>query len=321
MKVFVAGATGAIGRRLVPLLISNGHTVIGTTRTTAKVDALHAAGATAVVLDVLDRAAVNEALKSAMPEVVVHQSTALSGFTDFRKFDEGFALTNRLRTEGTDNLIAVMKELKIRRLVAQSYAGLPHARTGGPVKTEEEPLDQNPPNAARRTLAAIFHLENAVLHTEGIEGTVLRYGGYYGPGTSLSEGGFQVEGIRRRLFPLVGKGTGVTSFIHIDDAAAATVAAIEKGKPGLYNIVDDDPAPVSEWLPALAAAIGAKPPRRVPPWVARLFVGEFGVILMTEARGASNGKAKRELDWRPVYSSWRDGFRRGLGSIAPTKVA
>lgn len=293
----------------------------GITRTTGKVDALRAAGATPVVLDVLDRAAVKEALTSAMPEVVVHQSTALAGFTDFRKFDEGFALTNRLRTEGTDNLIAAMKELKIRRLVAQSYAGWPHARTGGPAKTEDEPLEQNPPNAVRRTLEAILYLEKVVLHTEGIDGTVLRYGSFYGPGTSLSEGGFQLERIHRRLFPLVGKGTGVTSFIHIDDAAAATVAAIEKGKPGLYNVVDDDPAPVSEWLPALAAAIGAKPPRRVPTWVARFFVGEHGVIMMTEVRRASNAKAKRDLGWQPAYPSWRDGFRRGLGSVIPTKVA
>lgn len=321
MKVFVAGATGAIGRRLVPLLISNGHTVIGTTRTAGKVDALRAAGATAVLLDILDRAAVKRALTSAMPEVVVHQSTAIAAFKDFRKFDEEFALTNRLRTAGTDNLIAAMKELEIRRLLAQSYAGWPHARTGGLVKTEDEPLDENPPTGIRQTIQAILYLEKAVLHTEGIDGTVLRYGAFYGPGTSLGEGGIQVEGIRRRLFPIVGKGTGVTSFIHIDDAAAATVVAIDKGKRGLYNIVDDDPAPGSEWLPTLASAIGAKPPRRVPPWIARLFVGEHGVIVMTEVRGASNAKAKRELGWRPMYPSWREGFRRGLGNIPPTKVA
>jgi nucleoside-diphosphate-sugar epimerase len=321
MRIFVAGATGAIGRRLVPLLVSNGHTVIGTTRTPSKTDALRAAGANPVVLDALDRDAVREAVIRAEPDVVVHQLTALAGFTDFRKFDEGFAVTNRLRTEGIDNLIAAMKELEVRRLVAQSFAGLPHARIGGPVKTEDDPLDEDPPAGLRRTLEAIQYLENAVLRTDGVEGTVLRYGGFYGPGTSLGEGGFQLEGVRRRRFPIVGGGTGVSSFIHIDDAATATLAAIERGKPGLYNIVDDDPAPVAEWLPALAAAIGAKPPRRVPAWVARLFVGEHGVVLMTEGRGASNAKAKRELGWQPAYPSWRDGFRRGLGSVAATKAA
>lgn len=321
MKIFLAGATGAIGRRLVPLLVTNGHEVVGTTRTAGKADALRAAGASPVVLDALDRDAVREALIRVEPEVVVHQLTALAAFTDFRKFDEGFAATNRLRTEGTDNLLAGMRELRVRRLVAQSYAGLPHARTGGPVKTEDDPLDEHPPEALRRSLEAIQHLERAVLHTDGVEGTVLRYGGLYGPGTSLGEGGFQLEGVRRRRFPTVGGGTGVWSFIHIDDAATATAAAIERGKPGLYNIVDDDPAPVAEWLPALAAAIGAKPPRRLPAWAARLFVGEHGVVMMTEVRGASNAKAKRELGWQPAYASWRDGFRRGLGEPAPARAA
>ncbi len=320
MRVFVAGATGAIGRRLVPLLVANGHIVIGTTRTAGKADALRAAGASPVVLDALDQDAVREALIRAEPDVVVHQLTALEGFTDFRKFDEGFAATNRLRTEGTDNLLAGMRELKVRRLVAQSFAGWPHARIDGPVKTEDDPLDQNPPAALRRTLEAIRYLEKAVLHTDGVEGTVLRYGGFYGPGTSLGEGGFQLEAVRRRRFPIVGRGTGVWSFIHIDDAATATLAAIERGKPGIYNIVDDDPAPVAEWLPALAAAIGAKPPRRVPTWVGRLFVGEHGVVMMTDVRGASNAKANRDLGWQPRYRSWRDGFRWGLGRVAPTKA-
>jgi len=321
MRIFVAGATGAIGRRLVPLLVANGHSVIGTTRTPGKADALRAAGASPVVLDALDRDAVGEALNRAEPEVVVHQATALAGFTDLRRFDEGFAATNRLRTEGTDNLVAGMRELQVRRLVAQSYAGWPHARTGGPVKTEDDPLDDDPPEAVRRTLEAILYLERAVLQTDGVEGTALRYGGFYGSGTSLGEGGFQLEGVRRRRFPIVGGGTGVTSFIHIDDAATATLAAIESGKPGLFNIVDDDPAPVAEWLPILAAAIGAKPPRRLPAWVARLFVGEHGVVMMRDVRGASNAKAKRDLGWQPAYPSWRDGFRRGLGTVAPTKAA
>jgi nucleoside-diphosphate-sugar epimerase len=321
MRMFVAGATGAIGQRLVPLLVANGHTVIGTTRTPGKADTLRAAGASPVVLDALDRDAVREALIRAEPEVVVHQATALAGFTDFRKFEEGFAATNRLRTEGTDNLVAGMRELEVRRLVAQSYAGWPHARIGGPVKTEDDPLDEDPPAALRGALEAIQYLERAVLHTDGIEGTVLRYGGFYGPGTSLYEGGVQLEGVRRRRFPIVGRGTGVTSFIHIGDAATATVVAIESAKPGLYNIVDDDPAPVSEWLPALAAEIGAKPPRRVPVWVARLLVGEHGVLMMTDVRGASNAKAKQVLGWQPAYPSWREGFRSGLGRVAPTKAA
>jgi 2-alkyl-3-oxoalkanoate reductase len=314
MRIFVAGATGAIGQRLVPMLVANGHAVIGTTRTSAKADALRVAGASPIVLEALDPGAVTEALIRAEPDVVVHQLTALAGFTDFRKFDEGFAMTNRLRTEGTDNLLAGMREVGVRRLVAQSYAGWPHARVGGPVKTEEDPLDPDPPAALRRTLAAIQHLEAAVLHTDGVHGTVLRYGGFYGPGTSMDEGGIHLEVVRRRRFPIVGRGTGVTSFIHIDDAATATVAAIERGVVGLFNIVDDDPAPVAEWLPALAEAIGAKPPRHVPVWIARLFAGEHGVVMMTEVRGASNAKAKRVLGWRPAFPSWRDGFRAGLGT-------
>jgi 2-alkyl-3-oxoalkanoate reductase len=321
MRIFVAGATGVIGRRLVPLLVANGHTVIGTARTAGKADALRAAGARPMVLDALDRDAVREALIQSEPDVVVHQLTALAGFTDFRKFDEGFAPTNRLRTEGTDNLIAGMREVGVRRLAAQSFAGWPHARVGGPVKTEDDPLDPDPPAALRRTLEAIQYLERAVLHTEGIQGTVLRYGGFYGPGTSLGEEGFQLGVVRRRRFPIVGGGTGVTSFIHIDDAATATLAAIERGVTGVYNIVDDDPAQVAEWLPALAAAIGAEPPRHVPVWVARLFAGEHGVVMMTEVRGASNAKAKRDLGWKPQYSSWREGFRRGLGSVVSAEAA
>ncbi|HEX2275341.1 MAG TPA: NAD(P)-dependent oxidoreductase, partial [Acidimicrobiales bacterium] len=230
MRIFVAGATGVIGRRLVPLLVANGHTVIGTTREAHKVDALRAAGASAVVLDALDRRAVREAVVRARPNVVVHQLTALAAFTDFRKFDEGFVLTNRLRTEGTDNLIAAMKEAGVRRLVAQSYAGgLSFARVGGPVKTEDDPLDPDPPAALRRTIEAIGYLENAVLHTDGVDGTVLRYGLLYGPGTSLGEGGFQLEAVRRRRFPIVGAGSGLSSFIHVDDAASATLAAVETG--------------------------------------------------------------------------------------------
>jgi 2-alkyl-3-oxoalkanoate reductase len=254
---------------------------------------------------------------AARPEVVVHELTALAQMTDFRRLDEGFALTNRLRTEGTDHLLAAARAAGARRFVAQSFAGWPFARVGGPVKTEDDPLDPDPPAQLRRTLDAIRHLEAAVLGAEGIEGVVLRYGGFYGPGTSAGEGGFMLEDLRRRRFPLVGAGTGVWSFVHIDDAATATVAAVERGAPGIYQIVDDDPAPVSEWLPALAAAIGARPPLRVPAWVARLAGGAHGVVLMTEARGASNAKARRELGWRPAWPSWRQGFRDGLGDAYP----
>jgi nucleoside-diphosphate-sugar epimerase len=275
-----------------------------------------------VVLDALDRDAVIDAVGRARPEVVVHQLTALAGFTDFRKLEEGFTATNRLRTEGTDHLLEGIRRLPVRRIVAQSYAGPGfYTRTDGPIKTEDDPFDPDPPAALRRTVQAILHLERAVLKTEGVQGTVLRYGGFYGPGTSLGEGGSQLEAVRRRQVPIVAAGTGVWSFIHIDDAAAATLAAIESGRTGVYNIVDDDPAPVAEWLPVLAAAIGAKPPRRVPAWLARLFAGEHGVVMMTESRGASNAKAKRDLGWRPAYPSWRTGFRVGLGSAGAARAA
>ncbi len=322
MKIFVAGATGAIGSRLVPTLVEHGHSVVGTTTTPAKADALRAAGATPVILDVLDRDAVVNALAQGQPDAVVHQATALWGFTDFRKFDEGFALTNRLRTEGTDNLLEGMRKASVRRIVAQSYAGPgAFARTGAMVKTEDDPFDPDPPAAMRRTVEAMTYLERAVLEAEGVEATVLRYGAFYGPGTGLGEGGPQLEGVRRRRFPVVGGGAGVSSYIHIDDAAAATVLAIESGATGLNNIVDDEPAAVAEWLPALAEAIGAKPPRHVPAWLGRLFAGELGVVMMTESRGASNAKAKRELGWRPMYPTWRIGFRTGLGRATGTKAA
>jgi nucleoside-diphosphate-sugar epimerase len=317
MRIFVAGATGALGRRLVPLLVERGHQVTAMTRTPAKAAGLRAAGAEPVVTDALDREAVLRAVTAARPEVVVHELTALAAMTSFRKFDREFALTNRLRTEGTDHLLEAARAAGARRLVAQSFTGWPFARVGGPVKTEDDPLDPDPPAQLRRTLDAIRHLEAAVLGAEGIDGVVLRYGGFYGPGTSAGEGGYMLEELRRRRFPIVGAGTGVWSFIHIDDAAAATAATVERGAPGIYQIVDDDPAPVAEWLPALAAAIGAPPPRRVPAWLARPLAGEHAVVLMTEVRGASNAKARRELGWTPVHRSWRQGFRDGLGETAP----
>jgi nucleoside-diphosphate-sugar epimerase len=309
MRVFVAGATGAVGKRLIPLLVASGHTVVGTTRSSDKAERLWSAGAEPVVLDALDRDAVIAAVRQARPDVVVHELTALAGEVNMRKLDRAFELTNRLRTEGTDHLLDAARAAGARRFVAQSFAGWPSARTGGPVKTEEDPLDPDPPASARRTLDAIRYLEGAVVGAEGLEGLALRYGGFYGPGTMLGRGGEMLAGIRKRRFPIVGRGGGVFSFVHIDDVAGATLAAIERGAPGVYNVVDDDPAPVSDWLPALAAVIGAKPPRRLPAWVGRIAAGELLVLMMTQMRGASNAKAKRELDWTPLHPSWRDGFK------------
>jgi nucleoside-diphosphate-sugar epimerase len=312
MKVFIAGGTGAVGKRLVPLLASAGHDVYATTRSAAKVDELRGLGAEPVVLDILDRQAVDATIAAAQPEVIVHQATALSDIGDFRKFAEEFAQTDRLRTEGTDNLLAAARASGVRRFVAQSFTSWPYAKVGGPVKTEEDPLDPDPPEAARGMLAAIRQLEEHVTGAEGLEGVVLRYGGFYGPGTSITDGGTHVDAIRKRKFPVVGGGTGIWSFVHIDDVAAATQAAVESDVTGIFNVVDDEPAPVAEWLPYLAAAIGAKPPRHVPAWVGKVFVGELGVSMMTETRGASNEKAKRELGWRLRYPSWRLGFKEGL---------
>jgi nucleoside-diphosphate-sugar epimerase len=310
MRIFLAGATGAIGGRLVPLLLEAGHEVTGTTRSPAKADMLRAAGAEPVIADGLDRDAIVAAIAAARPDAIVHQLTALGDLTSLRNLDGAFALTNRLRTEGTDNLLAGAREAGTRRFVAQSFTGWPYARTGGPVKTEDDPLDPDPVPSMSKTLAAIRRLEQTVTQAGGI---ALRYGGFYGPGTGLTPGGDQVELIRKRRFPIVGDGGGVWSFIHIDDAAAATLAAHERGTPGaIYNVVDDDPAPVREWLPALAAAAGAKPPRRLPRWLARVVAGESVATMMTEIRGASNAKAKRELGWEPAHPSWREGFRAAL---------
>ena len=315
MKVFIAGATGALGRRLVPLLVAEGHDVTGMTRTPEKKGLLRDLGARPVVADALDPEAVAGAVAAAEPEVIVHQLTALSGSLDIRRFERTFALTNRLRTEGTDNLLASGRAVGSRRFVAQSFAGWTSARTGGPVKSEDDPLDSDPPDQVRTTLEAILHLERAVAGADWTEGIVLRYGGFYGPGTSLGmhPEGEQVAAVRGRKIPLVGGGHGVWSLIHIDDAAAATAVAVERGRPGLYNIVDDEPAEVREWLPVLAGTLGAKPPRHVPLWLARILAGEAATVMMTEIRGASNAKAKRELGWEPGYKSWRRGFAEGLG--------
>ncbi len=314
MRIFLAGATGAVGSRLVPQLLAAGHQVTGTTRTPAKAGALRAAGVEPVVADGLDREAIVAAVVAARPDAIVHQLTGLSGMGRLRDFDGAFALTNRLRTEGTDHLLAGARQAGARRFVAQSYAGWPYARGDGPVKTEDDPLDPEPVPSMRETLAAIRRLEAAVTGAEGIEGVVLRYGGFYGPGTGMAPGGEQLEMVRKRRFPIVGDGGGVWSFVHIDDAAAATLAALERGTPGIYNVVDDEPAPVRAWLPALAEAAGARPPRRLPRWVGRIAAGEALTTLMTESRGASNAKARRELGWRPAYPSWREGFRTALAA-------
>jgi nucleoside-diphosphate-sugar epimerase len=308
MKVFVAGGTGAVGRRLIPLLVERGHSVAALTRHSESSNRLRGLGAEPVVADALDRGAVAAAIGQARPEVVVHELTALRGLRDFRHLDRTFALTNRLRVEGTDNLLAAAGDAGARRFVAQSFAGWPYAREGGAVKTEADPLDRTPPREARQSLAAIRHLERVVVEASGMEGLVLRYGGLYGPGTSLAPGGEQYQDLRRRRFPVVGSGAGVWSFVHVDDAAAATALAVERGAPGLYNIVDDDPAQVAEWLPELARSIGAPRPLHVPTWVGRLLAGEYVVAAMTEIRGASNAKAKRDLGWTLGHPSWRTGF-------------
>jgi nucleoside-diphosphate-sugar epimerase len=315
MKVFVAGATGALGKQLVPMLVANGHHVVGMTRTEAKRDQLRSLGAQSVVADALDADAVGRAVGEAEPDVIVHQLTAIPPAVNMRRFDREFALTNRLRTEGTGHLLSAGQALGIKRFVAQSNAAVPYARTGGPIKREDDPLDHDPPPAFRQGLAAIRHLEAAVTGAHWTDGLVLRYGWFYGPGTSIALDplGSQIELLRKRQLPIVGRGTGIWSFIHIADAATATVAAVEGGPAGIYNVVDDEPAPVSEWVPVLAAAVGAKRPLRVPRWVGRLAAGEMAVVAMTEIRGASNDKAKRQLGWQLRYPSWRQGFAEGLG--------
>ena len=312
MKVFIAGASGAIGRQLVPMLVENGHEVVATTRTPEKAGSLRALGAEPVVADALDREAVLEAVVRAEPEAVVHQATALTGVFNLKHFARTFAQTNRLRTLGTDNLVAAARAAGARRFVAQGFAGWPYASHGSALRTEEDPFEPSPPEEMRSTVDALRHLETAVLGVDDLEGIVLRYGGFYGQGTSLGDGGAMVAGVRKRQLPIVGDGAGVASFLHIEDAAAATVMALDRGPVGIYNVVDDEPAPSSEWIPELATAVGAKPPRHVPTWLAKPLIGDAGVWLMTKAPGASNAKAKVELGWTPRYASWRVGFRHGL---------
>jgi nucleoside-diphosphate-sugar epimerase len=309
MRVFVAGGSGVVGRRLVPLLVADGHQVTATTRTPERVGHVRALGAEPVLLDALDAGSVGEAVARAEPDVLVHELTALAGAVDLRRFDAAFARTNELRTRGTDNLLAAAEAVGVRRFVAQSFTGWTNARNGWAVKTEEDPLDADPPAAQRRSLDAILHLERAVTAAP-LEGVVLRYGTLYGPGTAISNEVSQL--VRRRRLPIVGDGDGIWSFVHVDDAAAATAAAVAGGPPGVYNVVDDDPAPVRTWLPHLARCLDAPPPRRVPRWVGRLAVGEVGVSMMTAIRGSSNAKAKLVLGWEPRWRSWREGFRYAL---------
>jgi 2-alkyl-3-oxoalkanoate reductase len=292
MKIFIAGATGAVGQRLVPLLISRGHQVVATTRTPGKLGTLRSWGAEPVLMDGLDEDSVTQAVTSTRPGVIVHEMTALSNMRSLKNLDDELAITNRLRTEGTRYLIAAALATGVQKFVVQSYAGWPNQRVGGRIKTEADPLDTNPPSS--------------------MSGVVLRYASLYGPGTSIASTGFMVEMVRGRKFPLVGNGAGVWSFLHVNDAARATERAIDRGAPGLYNICDDEPAEVATWLPELARVLGAKRPIHLPVWIARFAIGEAGVSMMTKIRGSSNAKAKRALGWELEYPSWRDGFRRGL---------
>jgi nucleoside-diphosphate-sugar epimerase len=304
MRVFVTGATGALGRHLVPRLVAAGHEVTATTRTPGKVAQLREAGAEPVIVDGLDREAVITAVLAAAPEVIIHEMTALASLRSLRNFDREFAGTNELRTRGTDNLLAAAAEAGTRRVIAQSFTGWPNERSGGPVKTEDDPLDSHPIPSTGQGLAAIKHVEEAV-PAGAPEGIVLRYGGFYGPGASEP----LLDLVRKRRVPVIGGGTGIWSFIEITDAAAATLAAVDRGAPGVYNIVDSDPAPAAEWLPYLAEVAGAKPPLRVPSWLGRLLAGELVTVQMTTMRGSSNEKARKELGWELRYASWREGFR------------
>ncbi|MGH3479848.1 MAG: NAD-dependent epimerase/dehydratase family protein [Nocardioidaceae bacterium] len=319
MRVFVAGATGAIGTPLVGQLAATGHDVIGMTRSPARSDMLRALGARPVVAEALDPDAVARAVAETEPEVIVHQLTALKGepgLRDMRHPDRMAAMTNRLRTEGIDHLLAAGRAVGIRRFIAQGIVAIgTYARTGGPVKTEDDPLDADLPVKGRSGADALRYLEDAVTGINWADGVVLRYGAFYGPGTGISSdpAALLTKAIRKRRFPIIGDGGGVWSFVHIEDAVSATVAAVDRGGPGIYNVVDDEPAPVREWLPFLAEQLGAKKPRRAPRSVIRVLAGEAPVLMMTEVRGGSNAKARRELGWRPRWSTWRLGFAKGLG--------
>jgi nucleoside-diphosphate-sugar epimerase len=312
MKILVAGASGAMGRALVPLLVRAGHDVVGMVRRPRSVEVVHALGAEPRTADALDAAAVLSCFREVQPQVVIHQLTAIPAALDMRHFDRDFALTNLLRTEGTRHLLAAAVDVGATHFIAQSFAGWTYGRKGNgksKLKTEEDALDPDPPARLRTTLDALKSLERAVLSESRVMGTVLRYGPFYGPHTSIAKDGSTVQAVRRRKLPLVGEGEGVWSFVHIDDAASATAAAVESGRGGIYNVVDDEPAPVSEWLSFLAHCAHAQPPRHVPVWMARLLIGEHVVAVMNEIRGVSNAKIKRDLGWTPRWPSWREGFK------------
>jgi nucleoside-diphosphate-sugar epimerase len=310
VRVFVAGATGVIGRVLMPKLIAAGHDVTGMTRTADRARQLRSQGAEAVVCDVLEAPALREAVGAARPEAIIHELTDLPARLDPRKYKRQLAATNRLRREGTSNLVAAAQAAGVARILAQSVA-FAYEPSGEWIKHEEDPLALDAPPPMDEAVAAIAELERHVLDAGG---TVLRYGYFYGPGTGFGEDGYYAELARKRRFPIVGSGEGRWSFIHVSDAADATVAALERGSAGVYNIVDDDPAPARDWLPVFAEAVRARAPSRVPTWVGRMFGGRAAVLGMTAQRAASNAKAKRELGWSPAHSSWRDGFRNALAS-------
>jgi nucleoside-diphosphate-sugar epimerase len=318
MRIFVAGASGVVGRHLLPVLVKAGHQVTGMSTSENKRGLVESLGAHHVAADALDREAVLREVTRARPDVVIHQATAIPQELNLRKFEQQFDLTNRLRSQGTDNLLAGARAAGARKFIAQSYAGWPYARVGGPVKTEEDPLDPNPPAVFRTGLAAIRHLEDTVSNAAGIQGIVLRYGSFYGPDSS---GVWIVEQVRKHDLPIVGDGGAVWSFLHMDDMASATLAAAEGNQTGIFNVVDDDPAAVSVWIPELARIVHARPPARVPAWIARLAIGEAGIIMMTEARGSSNQKAKSQLGWSPRWKSWRDGFRDQVAQERQARVA
>jgi nucleoside-diphosphate-sugar epimerase len=305
---------------LIPKLIEAGHSVLGVTRTSSKGAAIAALGAEVAVADGLDRSQMRNVTLTANPEVIVHEMTALAAGSDLRHFDGTFKVTNLLRTRGLDHLLQAGREAGVKRFVAQSYCGWPYAREGAAVKSESDPLDPCPPAEMQSTLNAIRHLERTLTTETSLQGVVLRYGTFYGAGTGLlSEPA--VKEILRRRFPVIGDGGGWWSFVHIDDAAAATALAVERGSPGIYNVVDDEPAPASEWIPALARILNAPPPRHVPKWLARLLAGEHLVAMMTESRAGSNFKAKREFHWRPRYASWRQGFEASVRTSQLARVS
>jgi nucleoside-diphosphate-sugar epimerase len=310
MRVFVAGASGVIGRPLVRQLVAAGHDVAGMTSRESGLAAIREAGGEAVVCDALDADAVQDTVGAARPDVVISQLTRLPKEYDPRKID--YEPTNRARAEGGRNLIHAAKAAGARRFITQSIAFI-YAPEGGMVKDEQaRPWTDAPEPFGSGAQATLGH-EREALETPGLEGIVLRYGQFYGPGTYYARDGNIAEQVRRRRFPIVGRGTAVFSFLHVDDAAGATVAALDRGAPDIYNVVDDDPAPLREWLPVYAEALGAKRPFRVPLFLARLAAGSFAAAFATQLRGATNAKAKRELGWQPRYPSWRTGFRDALG--------